>query len=118
MKAANNYGFKLVGCDLTHREKEQQLDAKLKQSMIYQEFGGMRVKAILFELGIPYDDNSVLQDAIDLERHTEMTKTFQEYVKLTDKPVLVIVGKHHVADSSSIHHEIKNISYGVMEIKN
>lgn len=117
LKAADRYGFKLVGCDLTHQEKEDKLNAKLQQSIMYREFGGMRVKAILGELEVPEDDDSTLQDAIDPERHREMAGTFLDYAKLTDRPVLAIAGKHHAADSSSIHTAMKGRSYCVIERK-
>lgn len=115
LKAADAYGFKLVGCDLTHQEKEDKLSAKLAGSVMYREFDGMKVKGILCELGVPYDDNSRLQNAIDSERCVEMAKTFSDYARLTEKPVLAIVGRYHVADSSSLHNELNGMSYCVIE---
>ena len=113
IKAAQELGYTLVGCDLTHQEKEDLLHAKLETSAIYRQFGSIRTKAIFFELGVPYDENSQLQDAIDPERHQEMVDVFLDFKIKTDKPLVTIVGRHHL-ESPDIHEKLEGLSYCVV----
>ena len=113
---AKKYGYTLVGCDLTHQEKEHLLNEKLGRSLAYKLFGSMRVKMVLDELGVPYDNSSVIQDAIDPERHKEMASTFLQHTQLTNRPLLAIIGNHH-ATANDLQDGLNGLSYCVMSVR-
>jgi hypothetical protein len=136
LKLADEFGFKLVGCDLTYTEKERIGENKLEQSDTYNQQGLRsknedryieRVIEILEDHGIPRADGFIpeLDWIFDPERHEEMAKTVARYKNATPGPLLMIVGKYHTLDStdytSSLHKELEQKlggeTYAVMEIE-
>lgn len=109
LEKADEFGFTLIGCDLTYGEMDRMKYPKLGKSIHFTQLGTRsfgqpgyleRIKNILDDLGVPYSNKFPpdLNCILDPERHEEMAKVYNGVRQHTEKPILMIVGKYHVLD--------------------
>jgi hypothetical protein len=115
---ADEFGFLLVGCDLTPRERE----------FLIQQRGGRyqgedEIRARRDYMGLPI--NGLLGvnylDLADPERHQEMASVYREHCGKTDG-LLMMTGLHHVRsdhqpdwEESDLHDLLAPADYSVIE---
>lgn len=115
---ADDYGFLLVGCDLTLGERAYLVDARGGE---YQSDEAIRSKR--HQMGLPV--NGLLGvsylDLVDPERHQEMAEVYQQH-RNNPGGLLMITGLHHVRgenppdwQKSDLHDLLSPADYGVME---